>query len=309
MKGVILISPKVGFTNSTQYKCLEDLQRDYLDLYLSYCGTEDVYPGFAFGPQVRTEYVLHIVRKGKGTFTTGGKTYHLGKDQAFLIYPDIETIYQADREDPWSYMWVGFNGIKANECVTNAGFSTDNPVKILQCADVLHDYISQMLQAHALTYANDLRRTGLLMEFWSTLIEEYTAARHQRTNYDYPGTVYVKSAINYMSHNYAKKIKIAELAEHIGINRSYLASSFKKAMGISPQEFLINIRMDKAVSLLKHSTLPVTDIANQVGYDDPLSFSRIFRQRYDMSPRAYREKEEVLITSSEKYGYLHNKPL
>lgn len=306
---MIIIPSKVGFTNSTQFKALEDLQRDYLDLYLSYCGTEDVYPGFAFGPLIRSEYVLHVVLKGKGTFVSDGTTYHLTKNQAFLIYPDVETYYKADTEDPWSYTWVGFNGIIANECTSNAGFSHENPVRSITCTDQLRDHIIQMLESHALTYANDLKRTGLLMQFWSTLIEEYNAVRHQRANYDYPGTVYVKSAINYMSNHYAEKIKISELAEFIGINRSYLTNSFKKAMGISPQEFLINIRMNKAISLLRHSTLPVNEISQQVGYDDPLSFSRIFRQRYEMSPRAYREKEEVLVNADAKGGYEYTKPI
>ena len=50
---------EVGFTNSVRYKCLEDLQRRAVDLYLSYCGMEDVECGHHFGPHVRTEYVIH----------------------------------------------------------------------------------------------------------------------------------------------------------------------------------------------------------------------------------------------------------
>ncbi|MGL6200914.1 MAG: AraC family transcriptional regulator [Lachnospiraceae bacterium] len=293
---------KNGFTSPVQHKYLDDLQRDYVDLYLSYCGIEDVYPGFAFGPKIRTEYVLHIVLNGTGTFTTNGKSYSLTQNQAFLIYPDVETFYQADADNPWSYMWVGFDGLRANECAANAGFSPESPVRTLVTVDKLKDYITQMLNSQELTYANDLERTGLLMMFWSVLINDYISSIPTRKNYDYPGSVYVKSAINYMSHNFASKIKISELADHLGINRSHLTSSFKKVLRISPQEFLINLRMEKAASLLKKTSLPVSEIAEQVGYDDPLSFSRSFKKKFDLSPRAYRKcpEPEELITAERK---------
>ena len=51
---------------------------------------------------------------------------------------------------------------------------------------------------------------------------------------------------NIVSHHYQEKVKINELADYIGVNRSYLTSSFKKAVGCSPQEYLVNLRMEKA---------------------------------------------------------------
>ncbi|NVB76644.1 helix-turn-helix domain-containing protein, partial [Phocaeicola vulgatus] len=89
--------------------------------------------------------------------------------------------------------------------------------------------------------------------------------------------------------NYNRKVRVDELADRIGINRSYLAKSFKKLMGCSPQQFLVNLRMEKAVGMLKNTDLPVNQIAAQVGYENPLTFSKIFKQRYGISPKNYRE--------------------
>lgn len=85
-------------------------------------------PSHHFGPHIRTEYVIHLVQKGKGTFRCGQDIYHLTENMAFLIYPGIDTEYEADIDCPWSYAWVGFNGIKAYECTAEAGFSYSNPV-------------------------------------------------------------------------------------------------------------------------------------------------------------------------------------
>ena len=306
---MITISSNSAFYQTAHFKALEDLQRDYVDLHLSYCGMEDVYPGFEFGPFIRTEYVLHIVQKGKGIFIMDNKTYHLCENQAFLIPPDVETFYKADAHEPWSYMWVGFNGIRAYETVTNAGFTSKSPVKTLSCTDDLHNYISQLLDAHMLTYSNELKRNGLLMQFWSNLIDEHAASDSQKDPFDYPASVYIKNAVHYMSLHYDKKIKIADLADHIGINRSYLTNSFKKVMKMSPQEYLISLRMEKAASLLKSTSLSIQEVALKVGYEDALAFSKIFRQNFGESPRSYREDPDILNTRTKKGEYFYQKPL
>ena len=102
-----------GFTSSARYRCLEDLQREAVELCLIYCGWEYCDPGHRFGPNKRTSYVLHIVREGKGTLEIYKKKYNLSAGDAFLIPPSTEAWYEADQDDPWSYMWVGFTGFKA----------------------------------------------------------------------------------------------------------------------------------------------------------------------------------------------------
>jgi AraC-like DNA-binding protein len=286
---------------SSRFRCLEDLQKESVELCLTYCGYEECDAGHRFGPNRRTSYVLHIVMAGKGTLETGNKKLELHKGDAFLIIPDTEAYYQADWENPWSYMWVGFTGLKAEECSVHAGLSLKNPARRIECVDACYHYIEQMIDAHQLSFADELKRNGLLMLFFSELINDY---RLQEPNAalakPYPGSVYVKYAMEYISHNYDKRIKINELADDIGVNRSYLTSSFKKAMGCSPQEYLVNLRMEKAKSLLKRTDLPINSVAQAVGYGDQLAFSKIFKQYYGMSPRAFRNQEEELLIYENK---------
>ena len=97
----------------------------------------------------------------------------------------------------------------------------------------------------------------------------------------------------YIVENYSQKIKINELADYVGVNRSYLASSFKKATGYSPQEYLLSIRMERAKSLLETTDLPVNTISNSVGYSDQLAFSRMFKRYAGVSPTTYREEHKL----------------
>ena len=298
----------VGYTNSARYKCLEDLQRTSTDFSLRYCGIEQCNSDHFFGPYVRKNaYVLHVILKGKGFFQINGNTYPLHANQAFLIAPNISTYYEADHDDPWEYLWVGFTGVRSFEYLANCGFTKEQYVIQVPDTKPLKDCVDNMLAAHELTFANDLVRNSELLKFFAILIQNH-GEKTKKPNYDYPGTIYVDHAIDYMTAHYKEPLRIQQLADYIGIDRSYLTSTFKKVKGISPQEFLINLRMDRAASLLKETSLPINEVASSVGYKDPLAFSKIFKQYYSTSPKNYRNSTESLVTIDKK-GYERQTPL
>lgn len=99
---------------------------------------------------------------------------------------------------------------------------------------------------------------------------------------------YIKEAINFIEQNFQNDISIEDVAAVCGINRSYLGRIFRTSTGRSPQEFLISYRMTKAAELLKLTTLSVSDIGCAVGYENPLHFSRAFKNVYGVSPREWR---------------------
>lgn len=292
------MNPK--FTNSARYKCLEYLKKHSVDLFLSYCGMEECDPGHSYGPISRTEYLIHYILSGKGVFEADGKIYYLGKNDAFIIYPDETTFYQADLEEPWTYIWIGFGGVKAESCLKHASLSKSKRTAKFKCEKQLYDCVKGMLNASQLTYANDLKREGYLFMFLAHLIDENHDSNSQYGLHDYPFHVYVQHALEFIDHNYYKDIKINDIANYIGIDRSYLTNVFKKIMFISPQQYLVNYRLDKACNLLKTTTLPVNNIASEVGYPDALTFSKIFKINYKLSPKSYREQHEELVQSDMK---------
>ena len=97
-----------------------------------------------------------------------------------------------------------------------------------------------------------------------------------------------------------KSLNYDELADYIGVNRSYLASSFKKTFGCSPQEFLVNLRMEKAKVLLKKQDISISSVANAVGYTDQLAFSKVFKQHFGMSPSTYKDEKNCLVVKTKK---------
>ncbi len=289
---------KAKYTDSARYKCLEYRKKASFDLYLCYCGSHICSSGHAYGPEIRTEYLVHIVLSGKGYYTVDSKTYEIGPNTAFLIYPGISTFYHASEDDPWTYVWAGFNGIKAEASLRHAQFSKENPVVKIHNVEPFVNSINGMLSSRHLTYANDLAREGYLYQFVSSLIQNAQTQNNIDEVHDYSYQVYVDHALEYVEHNYHKNIKVQGIADYIGINRSYLTNCFKNTLNLSPQEYILNYRMNQASVLLKNTNLMISEIASNVGYDDALNFSKAFKKVYGINPTNYRNNEDKLETSN-----------
>lgn len=280
-----------NYLNFVGFQCLEHLNHNSMDLYLSTCGIQNCFGGHFFGPGKRDVYILHFISEGKGVFTCGEQTWQLGKGDVFLVKPDTEVYYAADEKNPWSYLWVGFHGLKAASYLSYAGFEGD--VLVGKCRDtsLIFTYIQQMIMNRQLTYANELKRQSALLQIFASIIEEYRATLSKDRRYDYPYKIYVEQAVKYIQGNFRKNVRIQDIAMDIGIDRSYLSGIFKEVMKMSPQEYLLHYRVEQAEILLKETDRKVSDIAELVGYADAMTFSKMFKKYKGMSPQQYREEQ------------------
>jgi AraC-like DNA-binding protein len=259
------------------------------DLIFYHCGLEDCFPGKSFGPTVRDHYLVHYICKGKGIFILGKKTYHLEAGQGFLICPGDSAFYQADSTDPWEYAWVGFSGANAGLYLQQADLGPEHPVFWCEDTGVLKRLVDQMLETHEHHDARELRLVGLLNIFLSELIEMNKGSGPEADDNINTREAYVKKAIKFIYTNYSRKINVADIAFHVGLDGSYLGVVFKKVMQVTPYEYLIGLRIERACALMADPSLNLSDIARSVGYEDPFIFSKIFKKKTGKSPREYRK--------------------
>ena len=283
-----------SFENSRYRSTLS--QRQLEELTLIACGVESCFPGYELHTENQEGFHLHVVLSGKGVLCVNGVETQLRFGQLFVTKPGEDTWYRADREDPWSYCWMAYDGTEARHYTEAAGLVTGT--NWLNCRiDVTRFYtlVQNALEYSSnLTLPGELNRLARLMEFLALAIE--SANRDSKTSPrkpEYNAKVYVEYAVNYLQANY-HNAKINDVAQKIGINRSYLTSIFRQQMGISPQEYLMQYRMDKAREILLESDISVQEIALRVGYDNALTFSKIYKNYYGLSPAHYRsEKREA----------------
>lgn len=267
------------------------LDHENTDLYLSHCGMQQCNPGHTFGNIVRPEFHLHFILDGQGYFEINHKKYTLNRGQMFVIPPNIsDYMYQADMQKPWYYAWIAFNGTKAAYYMEQARFDDNHVIRNTNIApEEFTELIYEMLKTNQLTAANKLDRVGYLFQIMAMLIESDNTGVTPPM-YDYTTDTYISHALQYIQFNYNRNLQVKDIAEYVGINRSYFSSIFKQKMQLSPKEYLQQFRLEKAKSLLAGTSMSIADIALQVGYKDPFIFSKLFKKLEGISPRRYRSQ-------------------
>jgi AraC-like DNA-binding protein len=97
------------------------------------------------------------------------------------------------------------------------------------------------------------------------------------------------STLKYIDANFDQKIKISTLAEEVNLSECHFCRLFRQTIGKSPIEYLNMLRIQKAIGLLRETTLNITEIAFACGFSDANYFSRIFKKRQNLSPVAMRK--------------------
>jgi len=103
----------------------------------------------------------------------------------------------------------------------------------------------------------------------------------------------IEKAVLYIEQHYHEECRLTEVAAHVHLNPSYFSALFKKAKGESFTSFVTRYRIEKAALLLRNTDMRIFEIASSVGFDEPNYFTNVFKQRFRMSPKEYRNRETL----------------
>ena len=269
---------------------------NFVDLSLYQYGMEQCPPAYSFGPATRNHYLFHYVLSGTGRLMANDSRgisheYQIRSGEGFMIFPRQINTYIADPKLPWEYIWIEFDGMRAREIIETAGLSPDHPVYHAACKDLRENMKDEMLYIAEHHDAPPFHLMGHLYLFIDYL------SRSSSSQIATSGRVrdfYIKEALNYIEQNFQNDISVENIASFCGLNRTYFGRIFKETVGKSPQQFLLSYRMAKAAELLKLTELSISDIGNAVGYPNQFHFSRAFKNVYGVSPREWRNKNQMI---------------
>ena len=103
----------------------------------------------------------------------------------------------------------------------------------------------------------------------------------------------IQSVVYFINQNYAEDITIHKIAEEIGISESHMIAQFKKETGTTPAIYLRDTRLNAAENLLISTDEEIQGISGRVGIPDANYFIKLFKERYDMTPKAYRKMHKI----------------
>ncbi len=264
----------------------KDTLKENTGLAVYNTGYEKCTAGYQWGPGVRDHYLVHYVSSGEGIYVCRGQEYTLREGDMFLIFPSEVVEYRAAADDPWEYYWVGFNGTDAHRMIAMAGFRRDEPIMCAEDTIATKEALLRIYHSRGNTPAADVEMAGYLQLFLASLI---------RRRDENPSTLgsrgYLAQALRYIQHSYASAIGVSDIADFVGISRSQLYRAFEAEFGQSPHEYLQKYRISEACTLLRGGELTVAEVAGSVGFNDPLYFSRVFRQMKKCTPTVYQKKK------------------
>lgn len=244
-------------------------------------GYQNCTPGWAYGPGARPYWLLHYIVNGKGILRRDGVIHHVNKGDIFVIPPYGEAYYRADDNQPWEYAWIAFLADAIPEDVLSK--------PILHCPEAERIF-RDMCRCGYMGNGKAAYLCSRLWELMSLLLEEDTTPPD-----------HIVKAIEYIHAHYDNTITVADLAAELHLNRTYFATLFKKRVGVSPIDYLTNLRMNQAAQLLCHHGRSPTVAALSVGYTDYSHFSKAFKKHFGCSPRLYQRTHiDVALTSSKK---------
>ncbi|MCZ8518092.1 MULTISPECIES: AraC family transcriptional regulator [Paenibacillus] len=260
------------------------------ELTVLFGGHAETLPLHKVGPQVLDYHLVHLVTSGRGSFRCLGRDYPLGPGDSFFIFPGELVSYASDEETPWSYRWIGFKGTIADESLSALGISQHQPVtrsKEVRRLGTLFHLIEQSLASGR--PGGDFHSGGYLRLLISEYARDAAAAAPPVTESSIIQQQ-VQQAIRWLTLQYYQPISIEHMAKTLGYHRTHLSKMFKQHTGMSPMQFLLKVRMERAKQLLTER-LTIEQVASSVGFADALYFSKQFKKWYGVSPSEYRNSQ------------------
>ena len=256
---------------------------DSLGLSVYNCGSQVCEPGFSWGPALRNHHLIHFVAKGKGRFLCRDREYRIEAGSGFYAPAEEVVYYEADTQQPWEYVWVGFNGVDAVRLLTAVGLSAEHPCFTCTDPEQVIERLRAIYAANGATLANETDMIGHLYRFFSLLLEQTQRERHAMSR----TSRYLEAAIRFIERNYSLPISVGDIANSAAISRSQLYRVFMQELEITPNDYLTRYRIDIACHLLRQRGVTVSEAAYSCGFSDPLYFSRVFKKIKGLSPSVY----------------------
>ncbi|RSX50824.1 AraC family transcriptional regulator [Bifidobacterium goeldii] len=310
----VLYGRVVGMDMVAGYRFREDLDTvATVPLAVNACGRYRMVTRTEFStfrPHGRRDYQLLYVHAGTATFYKAGAPYLVGPGTAVLYHPGETQRYVYRAADRTEMYWAHFSGTHARELAsvfdrnaetastpaassptTNTAVSHADIGAIAGIAAVgtSSEYIqlfNRMIAELQLQQSGfedlvalDFQRLVLLMR---RHIVEVTGGGAKRI------PTVVQEAVRYFHQHYSEDISIEEYADEHGMSAGRFIRIFRESIGMPPLRYITSIRLSEAKMLLESTDYSIGDIADMVGYDNPLYFSRLFRSRFGGPPSQYR---------------------
>lgn len=244
------------------------------------------YAGWCNAADTGEHHVVVLVSKGMGTLQVGRRKYELSEGAA--LYLPAHQPYNLETTGGMQSYWFHFffhvhTSSTAHEVFYQVpGLQTyypphaRTPLLREQAERILQYWLNPWLEGHLLCQASLLELLGHLF----SISQEKPAASESEDEV-------VQEAQHFIHANVRRHLTLEEIAQHVGMSKYHLARKFRAAYGLAPLQYHTYLRMQHAKRLLSLNTMPISEVAAQLGYASPHAFSRAFHREVGVPPSEY----------------------
>lgn len=257
---------------------------------------------FFAGPKYNTSrktfpsYLLKLSLEGCGALEYDGQRYQVPAGRFFWIDCSKPQNYYTDAQgEEWHMVWLHFYGGCAKSYYDaflsmNAG----SPVASLPLNSGAYGLFRELFETASSDKDQVYKDFEMARLITCLLTECVQATIVTKENHSVPQIIH--ATMLYLQENYMKRHTLESLGARFSINPFYLQKQFKRYVGLSPTEYCIYLRIDRAKVLMRSTYTTIGEISREVGIENVGYFTRLFKQHEGMTPQAYRELWPVLQT-------------
>jgi len=237
--------------------------------------------------RVLHEYQINYITEGSGVFETETDQFQVVPGSMLILRPGMWHRYRPDTTIGWNEHYIGFNGLFCENLFHEGFFQYGKPVIYVGFQESLLKLFFEILQlvkdektGHQQVAAAN---TILLLSKMLSVVknQEFSGKSIERT---------IRKACLYFRENLNSNINIEQLASDLNVGYSYFRQMFKRYTGISPTQYHLSLRIQKAKDLLVSTEFSFKEIAIELGFESYFYFSRIFKDKTGVSPQEFRKK-------------------
>ena len=241
---------------------------------------------FVERPEGVPQAVMIYCTDGEGWAQVGETSVRVRPGQILLAPPDVGHVYGANGAAPWTIYWVHLAGPKAASLPRMFDIEAGPPIMSPGPDPAIPPLFERIMAilGHGYTPDNLLSASMTLGQ----LVTHLVVTRHRQTHQEDDLDARIGRVVETMRNNLARSLCVAELCATANLSASHFSAVFKQRTGFASLDFFNRLKMQRACFLLDTTDLPVKAIAAELGFDDPLYFSRSFRRVHECSPAQYR---------------------
>lgn len=227
-------------------------------------------------------YIIQYTFNGHGVYEDGENVYCLDTNKGFITsVPNNSKYYLPNHEDNyWEYIYVHFNGSVAKQFYEEIKKVSGNIFTLPFDNPAIQLWIDEYkLLEHGKQYKR-FESGVFIYSFLAALLREISSPSTSSSQ--------IADAVKQINTNYNSDISLAELSQSLGISPSQLSRLFHKEIGISPIEYLTNVRLEHSMQLLAMTNLGINEIASLCGFSNGNYFTKVFKKKLGFTPSNYR---------------------